>query len=184
MLRREFLGTLAAAPLLTAKTHIGKSRLSAISDEVGTTPAESIAFAKQYGLQWLELRGVPGLKKHYDSISEAQLTEAAKEFKDNGIGISFFNTGYLKFTLPGTEAVRRRTEEPAAREKRIAREQVQFDSRLEDLKRGIRAAHILGVDKMRVLPSPASPSLKKSIRASPKSYLKWPISRTRRRSPW
>jgi L-ribulose-5-phosphate 3-epimerase len=150
MLRREFLGTLAAAPLLAAKNHIGKSRISAISDEVAKTPAEAIAFAKAYGLQWLELRDVPGLKKHYASIPEEQVTDAAKEFKEHGIGISFFNTGYLKFGLPGTEPVRRKTEEPDARQKRIAREQAQFDSRIEDLKRGIRAAQILGVDKMRI----------------------------------
>ncbi|HUS07335.1 MAG TPA: sugar phosphate isomerase/epimerase family protein [Bryobacteraceae bacterium] len=150
MLRREFLAAAAVTPLLAASNHIGKSRISAISDEIAKSPEEAIAFAKQYGLQWLELRGVPGAKTHYSSIPEEQVKQAAREFKDNGIRISFFNTGYLKFGFPGTEVVRRKGEEPAVREKRIAREQAQYDSHMEDLKQGIRAAHILGVDKMRV----------------------------------
>ena len=52
--------------------------------------------------------------------------------------------------MPGTEPVRFRNETPEARAKRIARDQAQFDRRMEDLARAIRAAQILGTDKVRI----------------------------------
>ena len=148
--RREFLAAAFAAPLLGAKNHIGRSRFSFITDEAAATPADAIAFAHKYELQYVELREVPGAKLHYCKLPEADLRVAAKEFKDNGLKISFFNSPYLKITLPGTEPVRRRTETPDAREKRIARDQAEFDRRIEDLKQGIRAAQILGATQMRL----------------------------------
>jgi hypothetical protein len=36
------------------------SLISAITDEVGTTEEEALAFVGQYGLRWVELRTVPG----------------------------------------------------------------------------------------------------------------------------
>jgi sugar phosphate isomerase/epimerase len=150
MLRREFLAAISAAPLLAAKNHIGKSRFSFITDEAAATPADAIAFAHKYGLQYVELREVPGAKMHYCRLPEAELKAAAKEFHDNGLKVSFFNTPYLKITLPGTEPVRRRVETPEAREKRIARDQAEYDQRIDNLKQGIRAAQILGVTQMRV----------------------------------
>lgn len=141
---------MAATPLLAARNKIDRSRLSAISDEVAKTPADALVFAEKYGLKWLELRDVPSGKIHYARLPEADLKAAAKEFQDHGIRISFLNTGYFKFALPGTEPVRRRPETPEAREKRLAREKVDFDRRSEDIKQGIHAAQILGVDKMRV----------------------------------
>ena len=148
--RREFLAAACAAPLLAAKNHIGRSRFSFITDEAAATPADAIAFAHKYELQYVELREVPGAKLHYCKLPEADLKLAAKEFKDNGLKISFFNTPYLKITLPGTEPIRRRTEAPDAREKRIARDQAEFDRRNDDLKQGIRAAQILGATQMRL----------------------------------
>jgi len=150
MLRREFLAAMAAAPLLAAKNHLGRARFSFITDEAAASPADAIAFAHKYGLQYVELRDVPGAKMHYCRLPEPDLKAAAKEFQDNGLKVSFFNTPYLKITLPGTEPIRRRPEAPEAREKRIAKDQVEFDRRIEDLKQGIRAAHILGATQMRL----------------------------------
>jgi sugar phosphate isomerase/epimerase len=150
MLRRQFLAAMAAAPLFGARNKIDRSRLSAISDEVAKTPAEAFTFAEKYRLQWLELRDVPGAKVHYSHLSETELKAAAKEFQDHGVRISFLNTGYFKFALPGTEPVRRKPETSDARDKRLAREKADFDRRTEDVKQGIHAAQILGVDKMRV----------------------------------
>jgi sugar phosphate isomerase/epimerase len=151
MLRREFLAAVSAAPLLAAaKNHIGKSRFSFITDEAAATPADAIAFAHKYGLQFIELRDVPGAKIHYCRLPEADLKAAAKEFQENGLKVSFFNTPYLKITLPGTEPVRKRTETPEAREKRMAKDQAEFDRRIEDLKQGVRAAQILGATQMRL----------------------------------
>jgi L-ribulose-5-phosphate 3-epimerase len=150
MLRREFLAAMAAAPLAAAKNHIGRSRFSFITDEAAASPADAIAFAHKYGLQYVELRDVPGAKTHYCKLPEADLKAAAKEFQENGLKVSFFNTPYLKIALPGTEPVRKRPETPEAREKRISREAIEYDNRIEDLKQGIRAAQILGATQMRL----------------------------------
>lgn len=150
MERRDFLALLAAAPLLRAGNRLDFSRIGVLTDEVAKSPAEAIAFCKQYGIQWVELRGVPGAKSHYGSLPESDLKQAAKEFADNGLRVSFLNTGFFKITLPGTEPVRAKNETPENREKRIARHKTEFDRWKEDLNKAILSAHILGVDKLRV----------------------------------
>ena len=65
MTRRELLaGALTAASLPAKIAKVDRSRISAISDEIGTTAQASIDFAKQYDLQFLELRNVPGGKEY------------------------------------------------------------------------------------------------------------------------
>ncbi len=150
MLRRNFLAALASAPLLSAKTGFDMSRIAVITDECAATPADAIAFAKKYNLKWLELRGVPGGKGHYARISEAEAKQAAQEFKDAGVKVSFLNTGFFKITLPGSEPRFNKPETPASREKRLARAKSEFDGRFEELETAIRNAHIYDVDMMRV----------------------------------
>ncbi|MBM3746446.1 MAG: sugar phosphate isomerase/epimerase [Acidobacteria bacterium] len=150
MTRRDMLALpLAAAPLAAAR-RVDRSRISAISDECANNPAEAIAFARQYGLKWLELRGVPGGKQAYEAMPEPELRAAAKEFADAGLGISFLDASLLKYGLPGTEPVRRRPESEEARARRIQQEGARFERRMEDLARAIRAARILGTDKIRI----------------------------------
>jgi sugar phosphate isomerase/epimerase len=154
--RRHVLAAAAAAAmpaLRAAKLHnrIGRSRISAISDEIADSPANAIAFDKQYGLQWLELRAVPGNKRaNYFYMPEPQLREAAKQFADSGIKISFLNTSLLKFGLPGTEPISRRPETAEARAQRLARDRASFDRRMDDLARCIRSAHILDCKLVRI----------------------------------
>ena len=148
--RRIFLASLSGASLLRGAKNIDLSRIAVLTDEVAKTPADAIAFCKQYGLRWVELRGVPGAREHYGSLPEDKLKQAAKEFADNGLKVSFLNTGFFKITLPGTEPVFRKPETPEAREKRLARHKVEFDRWKEDLQKAIRSAHAFGVDKMRV----------------------------------
>lgn len=148
--RREFLAAaLAGASALQAKSRIDRSRISAISDEVATSPDEAVAFAKQYGLQWLELRNVPGAKKPYFYMEPAELKPAAQQLKENGIRVSFLNTSLLKFGLPGTEPVRK-NDTPGTRAKRLPREQAEFDRRLDDLHKCIRSAHAFGTENIRI----------------------------------
>ncbi|MEK7403612.1 MAG: sugar phosphate isomerase/epimerase family protein [Acidobacteriota bacterium] len=150
MTRRELLvAPLAAGPVLAGR-RVDRSRISAITDEIARSPAEAIAFAKQHGLTRLELRGVPGGKASYHFLPEAELRAAAREFAASGIRVSFLNTGLLKFPLPGTVPVRQKDETPEARAKRIARDEAQFERRMDDLRKAIQAAHILGADKVRV----------------------------------
>ncbi len=150
MRRREFIAAGLAAPPLWAKGHIDRTRVAVISDECARTPAEAIAFAREYGLKWLELRSVPPKGPYYATLPAAQVRAAAGEFAAAGLRISFLNTGLLKFALPGTDPVRRRAEGEEARKKRLAGEARNFERRLDDLKKAIEVAHILGADKLRV----------------------------------
>ena len=149
--RRDlFIASLASSSLFAKTNKIGRSRFSAITDEIAKSPAEAIAFAKKYGLQWLELRNVPGGKTVYNELPEAEVKAAAKEFQEAGIKISFMNTGMLKFGLPGTEPKRSRQETPENKAKRMASEQKRFAGHMDELDRAIRASHILGATKIRV----------------------------------
>jgi L-ribulose-5-phosphate 3-epimerase len=150
MYRRQFLTALAAAPVVRGARRFDLSRISLLTDEIAKSPADAIAFCRQYGIRNIELRGVPGGGGHYGSLPEDKLREAVKQFNDNGLKVTFLNTGFFKITLPGTEPVFRKPETPEAREKRLARHKTEFDRRREDLKKAIENAHILGVDKMRV----------------------------------
>jgi hydroxypyruvate isomerase len=155
MTRRELLAAGAVcASGLWAKTRIDKSRISGITDEIGLTTEESIAFAHQYGMQNVELRNPPknepNGRKEYFTLTEPEIKADAVRFKNEGLQVSFLNTGLLKFGWPDTEPVRRRPEEPAAREKRIAGEKARWDRRMEDLQKAIRCAQIMGCDKVRI----------------------------------
>ena len=151
--RRQLLLTSAAlsqAPaVLAGRKRIDYARVSAVTDECANTEAGAVKFATDHGLKWVELRGVPGVKASYHLWDEANLKASAKMLADAGVRVSFLNTPLLKFTLPGT-VMERKSDTPDARQKREARDQVLFDRRLEDLRKSIRAAQILGVDKVRV----------------------------------
>jgi L-ribulose-5-phosphate 3-epimerase len=153
MTRRELLAAAAACAAggtaLLAKTRIEKSQISAISDEIGYSTEESIAFAHHYGMQNVEIRNSPG-KKEYFMLPEAEIKTDADWFAKEGLKVSFVNTSLMKFTWPGMEAARKRNETPEAREKRLASEKLRFDNRMEDFQRAIRCAHIMGCDKVRV----------------------------------
>jgi L-ribulose-5-phosphate 3-epimerase len=151
MTRRELLAGALTAAVLPAKTHISRSNISAISDEIGRTPQACIDFAKQYNMQFLELRDVPGAKgKEYSFLPEGEAKQAAADFERNGIRISFMNSSLLKFPWPGTEPARRRQETDEARAKRLASEAVRFDRRMDDLRTAIRNSQILGCGLLRI----------------------------------
>jgi len=137
--RRHALLGLAGLPALAKGGRIDHSRVSAITDEIARTPAGAIEFARQYGLQWLELRSVPGVRKEYFQLEEAEIKQAALEFRDAGLRISFLNTSMLKYALPGYEPANPRTKDNG-----------RHDRRMEEMKKAVTAAHILGVDKVRV----------------------------------
>src|SRR5271165_3782004 len=105
MNRRSFLAAslAAAVPSRAAIQRIDSTRISAITDEISRSQAESIEFAHKYGMQWLSLRDVPaplGQKRvSYHTLDPDQLKQAMKEFKDGGIKISFLDTPFLKFDL-------------------------------------------------------------------------------------
>jgi L-ribulose-5-phosphate 3-epimerase len=155
MTRRELLAAGAVcATTMWAKTRIDKTNISAITDEIGLTTDDAIAFAHQYGMKCVELRNPPKNeptgRKEYFQLSEPEIKVDALRFSQEGLKVTFINTSLLKFTWPDTEPVRRRPEDAAAREKRIAAEKVRWDNRMQDLQKAIRCAQIMGCDKVRI----------------------------------
>lgn len=150
MNRRCFVGLMCAVPIAAARNRIDRSRIAVLTDEVAGTPGEAIAFARQYGVEWLELRNVPGQKRHYAELEEPELKAAIREFRESGLKISFLNTGFFKFALPGTEPVRKRKETAGQTRTRLEKDQAAFDNRFEALRKAIRNAQLLGVDRLRV----------------------------------
>jgi len=154
--RRHILGTavtgsIALIPRLLAKNHIDRSRISAITDEIGMTTAESIEFARTYGLKCVEVRDIRERKKEVALADEPVVKELAASLAANGLKVSFMNTSLLKFAWPGTEPVRfPRNDTPEKKEKRVAMEKQRFERRVEDLGRALTAAKILGCDKIRI----------------------------------
>lgn len=122
--RRDMLAgaaaMLGAGGLQAGKARISKSRVSAVTDEIGRNQAEAVAFAKQYALQWVELRNVPGSEKAFASLSEPELKRYAAELAANKLKVSLLKTNLLRFPGPAKD----------------------------DLARAITAAQILGVDKI------------------------------------
>jgi sugar phosphate isomerase/epimerase len=127
-----------------------KSRISAITDEIGLSTEESIAFAHHFGLQNVEIRNPAGSKKEYFALTEPEIKVDADWFAREGLKVSFVNTSLLKFAWPGSEPPRRTPEQPAAREKRLATETARWDRRMDDFPKAIRCAQIMGCDKVRV----------------------------------
>jgi len=154
MTRRELLAaggwSATATKLLVARSRIDKSHISAITDEIGKSRDESIAFAHQYGLQFVEIRNPPGDRREYFSLAEPEIKLDAIRFANEGLKVSFVNTSLMKFTWPGTEPARKRAEEPEERERRLSAEKARWDRRMEDLGKAIRCAQIMGCDKVRV----------------------------------
>ncbi len=133
-----------AWPSLIQAKPINRDRVSAITDEIARSPEQAIEFCRQYGLKWLELRGVPkadgARSREYFQLPEPELKLAARQFADAGLGVSFLNTSMLKFWLPGTEPQNPRTKHDPTR----------FNRRREELEQAATAAHILGTDKVRI----------------------------------
>lgn len=152
--RRELLGAAAAALAVgrgqAFKGKITKGSISAITDEIGRTQAEAIAFAHQYGMQWVELRNVPETKQEVALLTEPEIKSLAAELAANKLKVSFLNTSLLKFTWPGTEPARTGQENDEQRTARVATEAKRWERRKSDVEAAVRAANILGTDKVRI----------------------------------
>ena len=151
MTRRELLAAAAVSVSpLAARSRMDKTRLSAITDEIGRSTDESIAFARRYGLRFIEIRNPPGSRREYYTLTEAEIKADALRFSREGLKVSFVNTSLLKFGWPGTEPVLTQPETAETRAKRLAGEQQLWDHRMENLRKAIGCAHTMGCDKIRV----------------------------------
>ena len=77
---------------LSAKTHISKASVSAITDEVGANHDEAMDFVKHYNLQWVELRNIPGTQKEFATLSDPQLKGALAELRAAKLRVSLLHT--------------------------------------------------------------------------------------------
>jgi sugar phosphate isomerase/epimerase len=94
--RRNWMaGALASlgSSRLQAASHITKGRVSAITDELGLNPEDAVAAAKQFGLQWVDLRNVPGTSRDIASLAEPQLKQYGTELAANKLKVSVLYTG-------------------------------------------------------------------------------------------
>jgi len=87
------LAALAARRLQAAKSHIAKGRVAAITDELGINPADAVMAAKQLGLQWVDLRKVPGTSREIASLAEPELRRYAAELAVNKLKVSVLYAG-------------------------------------------------------------------------------------------
>lgn len=92
MTRRHLLSLLAALPLHAAKSHLSKSSVSAITDEVATSHTEAMAFVKHFNLQWIELRYIPGTQKEFATLSAPELKGALSELRAAKIKVAFLHS--------------------------------------------------------------------------------------------
>lgn len=152
MTRRDLLaaGAACATTLWGRVRHFDKTHISAITDEIGLTTDDAIAFAHQYGMQNVEIRNEPAKKKEYFTLPEPEIKKDATRFASEGLKVSFINTSLMKFAWPGMQPVRRRPESDEARQRRIAAEQARWDHHMDDLAKALRCAQIMGCDKVRV----------------------------------
>jgi hypothetical protein len=90
------LGALLAAPRLRARSHIAKSRVSVVTDEIGKTQADAVAVVQQYKLNWVELRRVPGSAKEFAALTEPELRRAVAELGVAKIKVAILHAAVLK----------------------------------------------------------------------------------------
>jgi hypothetical protein len=71
-----------------AKTHISRSEITAITDEIGKTEDDALEFARHYNLRTVGLRNVPGTDKLYASLRDADLKILAVQLAQAKIKVS------------------------------------------------------------------------------------------------
>jgi sugar phosphate isomerase/epimerase len=152
MTRRELLASAMAVAIARGDTASKTSHLAVINDEVGLTPQESISFAKQYGIQWVELRAahIPNQPEYCEMLPESALRDLKKSLSDNGLSVTVLDSSLLKCALPGTVAVKREDFYVKYFAKLGLTDEMLFRDRLDLLKRAMDAAHILGTPNIRI----------------------------------
>ena len=147
MTRRELLtATAACAGTLWARAHWDRSRISAITDDIGADADDAARFAHQSGMLFVEVRNQPGTNREYAAGREADMKADAVHLTNQNLKISIIDTSLLKFPWPGGPA---------------QADQARWDRRMEDLRKAVRCAEIMGTDKLLVfagtrVPDPSS----------------------------
>jgi sugar phosphate isomerase/epimerase len=137
--RRKLLAVAAAgASALWARSRWDRARISAITDEIGNSSDDAVAFAHEFGLQWVEIRNLPGSGKEYALAREADTSADAAHIGNERIKVSCVDTSLLRFVWPGTGQASTDSEK------------TRWDLRFDDLHKALRCAQIAGADKVRI----------------------------------
>lgn len=129
----------ACASSLWAKSHWDRTRISAITDEIGRNSDEAVDFIHEEGLVFVEVRNLPGANKEYATGREADVQADAAHFVNEKVRVSCVDTTLLKFAWPGSD--------PA---QKVEADQARWDRRMDDLRKALRCAQIMGADKVRI----------------------------------
>jgi sugar phosphate isomerase/epimerase len=117
----------ACSAQLWARNHWDRSRISAITDELGATADDAASFAQDAGMQFVEVRNQPGTNREYDTGREADMQAAAAHLANMNVKVSIVHTSLLNF------------------------DQARRDHRMEDFQKALRCAQIMGADKIRII---------------------------------
>jgi hypothetical protein len=150
MTRREIIAAALSALPLAAKA-LDRSRLSIIGDEAGDTLEDWIRFAHQHKLRWLEMRAMlrDGAPAFLDSLPASEVRSMARRLKGEGIGVSFYNSALLKYTLPGTEPVQTEKWYDRLYARLKLTPELLYAQREERLRRAIATTQALGATQLR-----------------------------------
>jgi sugar phosphate isomerase/epimerase len=147
MKRRDFLGTTvkggAAALALWATrlpaAELKKFKLGVISDEVTADLEPALLWAKEFGLEWVELRQVWG--KNVTEMEPDNVKKAQDLLAKHSMKISVIDTPYFKIVLPGSG-------DPSRREGK--NDPVTYDQQKPLLERAVARARDFGTDRIRI----------------------------------
>jgi sugar phosphate isomerase/epimerase len=126
-------GAAGALPLW-ARSHWDRSRISAITDEIGKSADDAVDFLHELALQCVEIRNVPGTNKEYPATREPEMQADGAHLVNEGVKVSCLDSSLLRFAWPDTEGA------DAAR----------WERRMDDLRKALRCAQIMGADKIRI----------------------------------
>ena len=105
MKRREFLAGGATAFVMMSTMRalaadVKQFKLGVITDEVTQDLEKALAWAKGYGLEWVEFRNVWG--KYITEFTPDEVKRAKDLLAKYGLRVSVLDSAYFKTTLPGT----------------------------------------------------------------------------------
>ncbi|MEI9971833.1 MAG: hypothetical protein WDO73_07135 [Ignavibacteriota bacterium] len=111
MTRRELLvGSAACTAPLWGRSHWDRTRISAITDEIGANPDDAASFAHNAGMLYVEVRNLPGSNREYAAGREADAQATAAHLANENLKVSvvayqsaeIWSAGRIGCPRPGT----------------------------------------------------------------------------------
>ncbi len=147
MKRRDFLAAATAALALgampTSSAELKKFKLGVITDEVTPDLEKALAWAKEFGLEWVEFRNVLG--KYVTELNPDEVKRTQDLMAKYNVRLSVLDTPFFKITFPGTQEMLRSGNREAAREDSSI-----YDKQKALLERSIARAKDFKTDRIRI----------------------------------